>query len=565
MIARVFVGAATLLAADCREGSRPLAPPSRFVASIPAGETLDSFAVSPDGNALVYSSEPASGRRRLLIRSLATDGEPDRELPGTAGATNPFFSPDARHVAYFARGGLWTIAADGGGEPQRIADVPGSAAGGTWTDGAQIVFAPLGGRGLLQVPAAGGRPVEVTRLNAAEKETGHGWPHALPGGAIVFTVSQRGRDAHLEVLSPARGRIRLRVPIAGPAQFVESGHLVYGYLGSLMAVRFSRESLEIADVPQPIAKGLNTFAVSRTGTLVWVRAGTEDARSYLVRVARDGTYQRLAAPAEVYQTPRLSPDGRRLAVVIRPDFLTREIRVIDAVRTERVLFTVSGGDNHSPAWMDGRRLTFGSNRDGLQKIYVTTGGGTPKPLFSADASAARNPAAWSVPPRLLALYEIEPALGRDVLIYRVGESITPAAATPANERSPVLSPDGRSVAFVSDRSGRDEIYLKTLDGSDEAVPLTSAGATEPAWTREGLFYREGDRMMRVEFKSGEPAQAGVVFEGDFQHDPGANLAAYDIDRRGNFIMLKSARASRELRVVRNWSTELIAQLPPRRF
>ena len=514
----------------------------------------------------MYSSEPASGRRRLLIRPLGTDTDRDRELPGTSGGTNPFFSPDAQRIAYFARGGLWTVAADGRGEPQRITDAPVNAAGGTWTGEAQLVIAPLGGRGLLQVPASGGPPVELTQLNAAEKETAHGWPHALPGGAIAFTVSQRGRDAHLEVLSPRRDRIRLRVPIAGPAQFVESGHLIYGYLGSLMAVRFSRESLEIADVPQPIAKGLSAFAVSRSGTLVWVRASPEDARSYLVRVTRDGTFQRLDAPAEVYQTPRLSPDGRRLALVIRPDFLTREIRVIDAVRTERVLFTVSGGDNHSPAWMDSRRLTFGSNRDGLQKIYVTIGGTPVKPLFSADPSAARNPAAWSVPPRLLALYEIEPALGRDVLIYRVGESITPAAATPANERSPVLSPDGRFVAYVSDRSGRDEIYLKILEGSAEAVQLTDSGATEPAWTREGLFYRDGDRMMRLEFKSGEPGQTRVVFEGDFEHDPGANLAAYDIDARGNFIMLKTARATRELRVVRNWGTELTAQLPPpRRF
>jgi hypothetical protein len=213
--------------------------------------------------------------------------------------------------------------------------------------------------------------------------------------------------------------------------------------------------------------------------------------------------------------------------------------------------------------MDSRRLTFGSNRDGLQKIYVASDAATARPLFTADASAARNPAAWSRPPRLLALYEIEPARGRNVLLYRVGESIAPIAATNANERSPALSPDGRWIAYVSDLPGRDEIYVKPLDGSMEAVQMTSSGAVEPVWTREGLFYREGDRMMLADLASGLPGSLRMVFEGHFERDPGANLAAYDIDPQGRFIMLKSARAARELRVVQNWGTELAAQLPPR--
>jgi serine/threonine-protein kinase len=497
------------------------------------------------------------------VRAIGgTDGR-DRELADTVGGTSPFFSPDGTAIAYFARGGLWRVRADGSAAPQRIADAPVDSAGGTWIEDGRIVFAPLASQGLMHVPASGGTPAALTQLSGAEDEIAHAWPHALPGGAVVFTVSQRGRDAHVEVLSKERSRSRLRVPISGPAQFVESGHLVYGYLGNLMAVRFNPRNLEIAGVPQTIAKGLNSFSVSHTGTLVWLRAGADDAKSYLVRVARDGSYETLPAIPGVYQTPRLSPDGRRLAVVVRPDFMTRDIRVLDAARPERALFTLRGGDNQSPAWMDSRRLTFGSNRDGLQKIYVASDAATARPLFTADASAARNPAAWSRPPRLLALYEIEPARGRNVLLYRVGESIVPIAATNANERSPALSPDGRWIAYVSDLPGRDEIYVKPLDGSMEAVQMTSSGAVEPVWTREGLFYREGDRMMLADLASGLPGSLRMVFEGHFERDPGANLAAYDIDPQGRFIMLKSARAARELRVVQNWGTELVAQLPPR--
>ena len=239
--------------------------------------------------------------------------------------------------------------------------------------------------------------------------------------------------------------------------------------------------------------------------------------------------------------------------------MTREIRVLDAARPDRIIATIQGGDNQSPAWMDNRRLSFGSNREGLQKIYVVSVDSKrpPSPLFTANATAARNPASWSRPPRLLGLYEIEPARGRDVLVYRVGESIAPVAATGANERSPAVSADGRWIAYVSDGSGRDEVYVAPLDRAGEAMQLTRGGGTEPRLDsgrpglpagRELVLRARQDRSLR------EPQ---VLFEGHFERDPGANLASYDVDPQGRFfVMLKSVLQPRELRVVRNWGTEL---------
>jgi dipeptidyl aminopeptidase/acylaminoacyl peptidase len=421
----------------------------------------------------------------------------------------------------------------------------------------------------MEVGAGGGTPSALTTLDVGDDELEHGWPHALGDGAIVFTVSQRGRDPHVEVLTADRKRQRLRVPIIGQAQFVETGHLIYSYLGNLMAVKFDAEKHTIADVPVAMAKGIQTstgygvlgrsgFSVARSGTLAWLRASGDDARSRLVRVAPDGNVSPLELPAETFQTPRLSPDGRRLAVVVRSAIMTREIRVVDAGRPQQVLLTIAGGDNQSPAWMDNRRLTFGSNRDGLQKIYVVAVDRKrpPVPLFTADATVARNPASWSRPPRLLALYEIEPSRGRDVLAYRIGESIAPVAATSANERSPSVSPDGRWVAYVADTSGRDEIYVARLDRAAETVKMTDRGASEPLWTREGLFYREGERMIVRAMEKGALGEPRQLFEGHFERDPGANLAAYDIDPRGRFIMLKSALKPGEIRIVQNWATEL---------
>jgi Tol biopolymer transport system component len=576
MISRVPI-AAMFLALACT--SDPATPPAvRFTVPVPDDRVLTSFAVSPDGEQLAYSAESTSdGRRRMFIRSLAADGGEDRELPNTVGASTPFFSPDGSSIGYFASGAIWRTPVAGTDAPRRIADAPTDSAGGTWTHDGRIVFAPLGNQGLMQVSGGGGA-APLTILNTADGELEHGWPHALRDGSIVFTVSERGRDPHLEVLSAARQRTRLRVPIIGQAQFVNTGHLVYSFLGNLMAVRFDPEKRAIDGVPATVAKGIHTsrgfgalgrsgLSVSPNGTLVWLRAGADEAKSRLVRVERDGKVSPLSAPADVLQTPRLTPDGRRLAVVVRSGVMTRDIRVLDAARPERVAYVIQGGDNQSPAWMDNRRLTFGSNRDGLQKIYVVSVDGKrpPVPLFSVDAMVARNPASWSTlsvverarPPRLLALYEIEPGRGRNVLVYRIGESIAPAAATDANERSPSVSKDGRWIAYVSDASGRDEVYVARLDRAGDAVQMTKTGATEPIWTREGLFYREGESMMLRALERGNLTEPRALFDGHFERDPGSNLAAYDVDPQGRFfIMLKSALQPRELRVVKNWGSEL---------
>ena len=552
---------------------------------MPAGRTLRSFAVSADGRYLAYSAESESDQRlHLYVRPLegiSTDA--DREIAGSAGAHNPFFAPDGNAIAFFSGGAIWrtaTTVASSDVAPRRIADAPTASAGGTWTDDRRIIFAPLDSDGLMAVSDSGGSAKALTTLNQRSGELEHGWPHALPSGAILFTVSERGRDPHLETISAAGERKRQPVPAVGQAQFVSSGHLVYSYLGNLLAVAFDVDKLQTRGVPTPVAKGVQTisgfgnlgrsgFSVSRTGTLAWLPASPEDARSLLVRVDRSGRHSPFPAPADVYQSPRLSPDGRRIAVVVRPGVITRDIRVLDASKADRVLMTLSGGDNQSPAWMgDSRRLTFGSNRDGPQKIYVANvsqRARDPRPLFSIDVSAPRNPASWALTRPLLALYEIDPIRRRDVMIYRVGESVTPVAATAANERSPVVSPDGRWIAYVSDASNRDEIYVQRLDAGADPKQLTTTGGIEPVWTREGLFYRSGDRLMLVEWKDDKPADAKEVLDGVFERDPGANLAAYDVDPKGQFfLMLKSASAPKELRIVTNWGNELADLVPAQR-
>jgi len=540
----------------------PLPPAVRSNIPLPIDRRLDSFAISPDERTLGYAAESPDGRLRLYLRAFASDRT--TEIADSTGAHDPFFSPDSRSIGFFANDGIWIAAVDGSQPRRRVCDAVGSTAGATWTDQGRIVFAPLGGRGLMSVAVVGGTPQGITTLNKRELDVAHGWPQALPGGDVLFTVSQRGRDPHLEIWSSGTRGPRL-VPVIGQAGFVSTGHLVYSYLGDLYAVAFDASQRKTAGAPVLMAKGIQTlsgfdqlgrsaFAVSRGGMLAWVRSSGTDQNSLLVKVTLDGSQTPLAAASDVYTTPRISPDGRKVAVAVRSGLMTREIRVLDMNKPTRIIATLRGGDNQSPAWMPDGRLSFASNREGLQKMYVTTDPlfRRSQPMFSTDVQVARNPSSWTRKPPQLAFYEIDQFRGRDVLLYKVDQAIVPVAATPANERSPVLAPDGASIAWVSDASGRDEVYAKNLSDESEPRQISTDGGVEPVWTRAGLTFRVGERFVR---------DGKTILAAPFEHDLGANAASYDIDANDRFLLLlKTARRPGEIRVVKNWGTELAMQV-----
>src|SRR5436190_2138492 len=253
----------------CGPRTVPAEEPRRFPFSIPADRTLRAFAVSPDGRLLAYSAETASDQRlHLYVRPLErapsdarldASASGDREIAGSTGAHNPFFSPDGSAIAFFSGGAIWRTAisvTSSDASPRRITDAPTGAAGGTWTDDRRIIFAPLDGGGLMAVPDAGGSPKALTTLNRRNGELEHGWPHALPNGALLFTVTEAGRDPHLETVSIAGERKRQPVPVVGQAQFVSNGHLIYSYLGNLLAIAFDVDKLQTRGVPTAVAKGV---------------------------------------------------------------------------------------------------------------------------------------------------------------------------------------------------------------------------------------------------------------------------------------------------------------------
>jgi eukaryotic-like serine/threonine-protein kinase len=552
----------------------PLPPPhtTRLAVAIPAGQRLDALAISPDGSRIVYAAE-GDGRVQLYRRVL--DRFDVERIPNTEGAHSPFFSPDSQSVGFFADGMLRKIPVDGTHAFENVCEAPADSAGGAWSEDGSIVFAPLHGRGLVKVSAAGAALQPLTQPDKRAGEIAHGWPQALAKGkGVLFTVSRRGRESRIAVLT-ADGKVRqLMFPATGQARYLPSGHLVYGFLGELLAVPFDVDEMRPDGVPVAIAQGLRSsrgfddlemtwFSSSLDGSLVYVSGTPGDPSSALVWVDREGRATPLSATLGQYQSPRLTADGQRLAVAVRSGLMSRDLWIHDIAQDTRVRLTTEGGDNQSPVWMpDGRRLTYASTKDGSQNIYVKPLDAGAEPQLLVAGGAVHNPSSWSRDGRVLAYYDVDPATGRDIWMLDRSGVITPVLATAANERSPSLSPDGAWMAYVSDESGSDGVYLRLTEKPDTARRISTSGGTEPLWSRDGneIFYRQADRMMAVPVTIGPPLSVGaprVLFERRYALDPSGNLPNYDASVDGRrFVMLQSADPPVELRVILNWLTSV---------
>lgn len=548
--------------------------PTRLSVAVPAEHELLGVAIAPDGSNLVYVAQ-ADDRRQLFRRRLDRfDAIP---LPGTEGASNPFFSPDGAWVGFFADDSLKKVAL-AGGTPQVVVDAPLESAGATWAADGTIIMAPTRGRGLVRVPDEGGPSETLTSPNTENGETEHGWPRVLPGEAgILFTIARKERDTRVAVWSPEDDEWRLLLPANGPARYVSTGHIIYALDEELLAVPFDLDTLEIRGPPVTIFEGvavsMTTFAglgsahfsLSNTGTLVQLpAAGTAD--NVLVWVDRDGRASPFtSAPTRVrHYTPRLAPDDTRVAVVRESGVLGRDTWLYDLTTASEIQLTLEGSDNRSPAWSaDGELIAFASNRLGPQNMFSKslTGRSVDRLLASSDA---HNPSSWSDSPsgRLLAYYEVNAETGRDVWVLSADGSATAVAATPFNERSPVLSPDGRWLAYVSDEDGFDRVYVQPYPPTGQRWVVSPDGGREPVWSADGLelFFRRDTQMLVVDVRVAPTFAVGVptlLFERVFERDSGGNLPNYDVTFDGRrFLMLQRADRPREIRLTLDWLSVL---------
>ncbi len=571
--------------------TRPLAPTAtvarpltRFLISLPADapvalERQAALALSPSGRALVYVGRRETSTQLYLRLMDRFEAVP---MPGTQGAAGPFFSSDEQWIGFFAEGKLKRIAI-AGGAPLTICEV-GEARGACWGSDDSIFFTPGPAESLWKVPAAGGSPSRVTRLDFQAGERTHRWPHLLCGGEILlFTIGAAGTESFDDALVAAQslktGERRVLLKGGSDGRGVRTGHLVYSRGGTLLAATWDPCRLALTGGVFPVLEGVTTevtgaahFAFSEAGSLAYVPGGAQRVRQSLFWVDPTGSEERLPLPSRQYEEPRLSPDGKRLALAIGG--VTHDVWAYDTTRRTVSRLTFEG-DNYAPVWTpDGRHITFSSNRDGPSNIFwkASDGSGVDERLLANDYEKVAS--SWSPDGRVLAYTEYHPETGADIWTLGLGPSEVPRPflKTPFNEYAAMFSPDGRWLAYTSDESGRDEVYLMAFPGPGAKWQISAEGGVEPLWSRDGnaLFYRQGDRLMTVAVQSDpfEAAPPRPLFERRCGRGLGLGfpgLPNYDVGPANRFVMVTEAEERKDptqIAVTLEWFSELARGVSP---
>ena len=541
-----------------------------------AGTDFPAVAISPDGSQIAYVGT-RGGRAQLFVRPLnALDATP---VSGSTDALAPFFSPDSHWLAFFAGGKLKKVSV-AGGAPVNVTDVP-IGFGGAWGTGDTIVFAAASGSGLSQVPAAGGVATRLTTLDAQKGEFSHRWPEMLPDGkTVLFTVGTVGSWDDAQIVAQSLGSSEKTVLIQGGTHphYLPTGHLMYARAGSLMAVPFDPVRLQVKGTPVRLVDnvaqsfdGAAQASVSSSGSLIYVEGSLTSTERRLLAVDRSGAAQPLAAPPRAYSTPRVSPDGRQVVVAVAG--ATDELWIFDLTQAALTQLTFDASVS-SPIWMpDSERVTFSSNRSGAPNLFwIRLPHGTEERLASSEH--LQTPGSWSSDGKTLAFVQQHSTTGRDIwlLTNEGGRTSRPFLSSPFDESGPRFAPDGRLIAYVSNESGRNEVYVRPANESSRRWQVSREGGAEPVWAPGGreLFFRSGDRLLAASIDSSPDVRisdARVLFEGKFEKGT-IDAANYDVlaDPQ-RFVMVKAlerASEQNQLHVVLNWAKPATTGAFPRR-
>ena len=587
------IGLAILISAGAIWGWMRPAPAKDVVRSTLAIDSAEAMApgapwsgrlaISPDGSRLAYIGGP---RSQLLIR--ARNQLHAIAVPRTEGANTPFFSPDGRQVG-FLRVNLVQIASLGGGLPVTVSDSLSGTAGASWgPDGFIYVDANTTRAGLLRVEAKpGAKPSWFTVLDTASGEFDHTWPDVLPNGkGVLFTVLFNNRNGverrtsyAIAVADVLSGKHRVIVNDAMYSRYASSGHLLYVTTNkTLMVVPFDQNSMKVVGEPSALTEGMRLglwgsadLAVSGTGTLVYA-TGAGRGKQELVWVTRDGKARAVDPdwPGDYLGSPALSPDGTWLAVARVGNAEPMSIWIKRLDRGPSIKLTLEGNDNSGPAWTpDGRSVTFSSGHaTGATDLWTERAdGGAPAVMQLHEKRNLYN-AGWSPDGKwLIFRTDVSSPGSGDILAIRPGidTAPVPVVATRFTEMTPALSPNGRWLAYVSNETGEDEIYVVPFPNTGVGKwAISAGGGTEPVWSHRGseLFYRAGSGDLvavaihtQPKFSLGRSAAlfSAVGFT-SLRFAP--QYAVAPDDRR--FLMIRAGTPDK-LIVVENWFEELNAK------
>jgi Tol biopolymer transport system component len=529
-----------------------------------------SVAISRDGRTTVFSANSPTGRQ-LHVRTL---GEVEiRVLEGTEDAYAAAISPDGRSVAFLAETGIRRIAIEGG-PVSSVFDAPGLLDLSWLDDETLIAQRELGfdDTGLLAVPASGGSPRSVTRVDSAMRELLQHRPRVVLGGTKILYVSVAGSglsNTKLAIADVATGKLQeLGLTGVMGLGFIDDQLIYVREDGSIMAAPMDMKAMRVRGpgiVVAPSAfvqPGFAAAALSEEGTLVYIQASSA---SRLILAEAGGGVRTLLEEPRRYAHPRFSPDGSRLVVDVvgRP---TLDLWSLD-LKAGTFQRLTTDGNNDRPEWSpDGSRIVYLSDRemkDGqfLAWSIAADGSGSPERLF--DWPNPVREVLYTPDGGTLIFREDHSTQRRNVLRLALGAGAKPEPilSSPFDELMPRVSPDGRWLAYVSDESGRREVYVRAFPGGGGKQQVSEGGAAEPLWSPDGaaLFYRSGDRLVRASLGVNGASLAvtgrDVVLEGSYE----ANIyhPNWDVSPDGRrFVLLKPADEGSQLVTVVHFDEEL---------
>ncbi len=555
--------------------------------------------ISPDGTLIVYDGvPPGASVPRLHVRRL--DGTDAGALRGADQAMGPFVSPDGEWVGFISQQNPASLRKISilGGQPLTVTESPARILGTSWGRDDRIVFGTTTS-GLFRVSAGGGDPEPLTTLDAELGESSHSWPSIIPErNAVLFVISTgtpllTGQLAVLDLESRAITRLGL----AGVApHYAPTGHVVYAAEdASVRAVAFDVVALEVTGSPVPLVEGVLVkgdgtadFSISDGGRLLYVRSPNDDlgsARSFYWADRQGGRELVASLPDDFYASVALSPDGADVAVNVYEGTGggATDVWTLDLERGTLNRLTNESGRTTNPLWtLDGRRIVYGAEREGRWGLFWRNADGTgdTELLVTLDDTSGLAPSAWSPDGRWLVFWRLEGGQGDIGMIAMEGDrAVQWLFDSEFLEARPTISPDGNWIAYQSNRSGLDEIYVERFPELGDRHVVSTGSGNRPRWSPDGreLFYFDatGSTLNAVAidvdgdggFSAGAPT---VVFEG-FVFRQREN-DSYDVTADGQRFLVISpssgivdfagrAVASPPIQVVLNWFSELQARVP----
>ena len=562
-------------------------------------------AMSPDGTRFVYQSGTNDQTSELHVRAI--DQIDAVHLRGITGARGPFISPDSHWIGFFSRvsdtgsivGTSLKKVSMTGGPPIVICRTEGEGLGASWGADDTIVFATNDRTtGLLRVSAGGSEATVLTRPDPRQGEFDHVLPFVMPGGRqVLFTIVLQNsllEDDRIAVLDLKTGERKTLIRGGSDAAYVSpstgsghAGYLVYAAAGTLRAVRFDPDRLEVLSDPVPVVEQVRTkpngtanFSVSRTGALVYVTGGVETqgiADRALAWVDRQGREEAIPAPTRAYLFPRLSPDGTKIALDIRDQ--ENDIWIWDLMRASLTRLTFDPAIDFSPVWTtDGRRVMFGSQRSDPTALYAQLADGAGSARLVMKGAKALAPNSMTPDGKQMVAREGTPGAYDLALVHLEGNPRTePLIHTRFNEQNGEVSPDGRWLAYQSNESGQDEIYVRPFPAVEGGRwQVSTGGGQHPLWARNGreLFYDDPKAQALMSapvqttenFGTGNPAK--ILDLRPYSFAPTAR--PYDLSLDGQrFLMIRKTAVgdrtptptSSSMTVVLNWFEELKIRVP----